>query len=143
MWFFFIPPHTRTHNQIIIVLFGSTYTYPQTISMMKLSIDIDPMFITYPSKIIVYMEQYTLFIYEISFINYLHHSASTLKGNAALFLLLYCEDNIKNITCPAEHVPGKLAYSQLHSKTHTCRNMNTSQVVFLMLLLTDIKYGVR
>lgn len=78
-----------------------------------------------------------------SFINYLHHSAFTLKGNAALFLVLYCEDNIKNITCPAEHVPGKLAYSQLHSKTHTCRNMNTSQVVFLMLLLTDIKYGVR
>lgn len=65
---FFIPPHTRTHNQIIMVLFGSTYTYPQTISMMKLSIDIDPMFITYPSKIIVYMEQYTLFIYEISII---------------------------------------------------------------------------
>lgn len=64
MWFFFIPPH----NQIIMVLFGSTYTYPQTISMMKLSIDIDPMFITYPSKIIVYMEQYTLFIYEISII---------------------------------------------------------------------------
>lgn len=32
-----------------------------------------------------------------SFINYLHHSASTLKGNAALFLLLYCEDNIKNM----------------------------------------------
>lgn len=51
-----------------MVLFGSTYTYPQTISMMKLSIDIDPMFITYPSKIIVYMEQYTLFIYEISII---------------------------------------------------------------------------
>lgn len=60
----------------------------------------------------------------------------------ALFLL-YCKNNIKNITCPAEHVPGKLTYSQLHSKTHTCRNTNTSQVVFLMLLLTDIKYGVR
>lgn len=51
-----------------MVLFGSTYTYPQTFSMMKLNIDIDPMFITYPSKIIVYMEQYTLFIYEISII---------------------------------------------------------------------------
>lgn len=36
--------------------------------MMELNIDIDPMFITYPSKIIVYMEQYTLFIYEISII---------------------------------------------------------------------------
>lgn len=52
----------------MMVLFGSTFMYPQTFSMIKLDIDIDPIFITYPSQIIVYMEQYTLFIYEISII---------------------------------------------------------------------------